>query len=84
MTEATADTGAQEPRRVLLTVHTGRRDIVELARTSAVRLMAGGIVVRLLDDEAGALGVQRVPGRRRQAFEVGGVCVVSLHVGVSM
>jgi NAD+ kinase len=55
VTEASADTGAQEPRRVLLTVHTGRRDIVELARTSALRLMAGDIVVRLLDDEAGAL-----------------------------
>jgi len=47
--------GQDAPRRVLLTVHTGRRDIVELARTSAARLIAGGIVVRLLDDEAGAL-----------------------------
>jgi len=55
VTQASADAGAQERRRVLLTVHTGRRDIVELARTSAARLMAGGIVVRLLDDEAGAL-----------------------------
>ena len=45
-----ADQG--EPRRVLLTVHTGRRDIVELARTSAARLIAGGIVVRVLEDEA--------------------------------
>jgi NAD+ kinase len=36
-------------------VHTGRRDIVELARTSAARLIAGGIVVRLLEDEADAL-----------------------------
>jgi NAD+ kinase len=48
-------TGEETPRRVLLTVHTGRRDIVELARTSAHRLMAGGIVVRLLEDEAEAL-----------------------------
>jgi NAD+ kinase len=44
-------------RRVLLTVHTGRRDIVELARTSAVRLMRGGITVRLLDDEAADLDI---------------------------
>jgi NAD+ kinase len=47
----------QERRRVLLTVHTGRQDIVELARTSAARLQAGGIVVRLLDEEAPALGI---------------------------
>jgi NAD+ kinase len=42
---------------VLLTVHTGRADIVELARTSAARLTAGGIVVRVLEDEAPALGI---------------------------
>jgi NAD+ kinase len=47
----------EEPRRVLLTVHTGRRDIVELARTSAARLTAGGIVVRLLEDEAKELEI---------------------------
>jgi NAD+ kinase len=47
----------QEQRRVLLTVHTGRQDIVELARTSAARLQAGGIVVRLLAEEAPALGM---------------------------
>jgi NAD+ kinase len=53
-----------EERRVLLTVHTGRSDIVDLARTSATRLMEGGIGVRLLDDEAEALdipGVEVVP-----------------------
>jgi NAD+ kinase len=50
---SSADRGAT--RRVLFTVHTGRRDIVELARTSAARLIAGGIVVRLLEDEAPAL-----------------------------
>ena len=47
----------ETPRQVLLTVHTGRHDIVELARTSAARLAAGGIVVRLLDDEAPALEI---------------------------
>jgi NAD+ kinase len=55
-----ADVGRSAPqdlRRVLLTVHTGRRDIVELARTSAARLQAGGIVVRILDEEAPALGI---------------------------
>ena len=49
---------ADEPRRVLLTVHTGRRDIVELARTSAARLMAGGITVRLLETEALDLAIE--------------------------
>jgi NAD+ kinase len=59
VTEGSGHTGAQqeEPRRVLLTVHTGRRDIVELARTSAARLTAGGIVVRLLEDEAADLEI---------------------------
>jgi NAD+ kinase len=47
----------EEPRRVLLTVHTGRRDIVELARTVAARLHASGIIVRLLEDEAQALDI---------------------------
>ena len=47
----------EEPRRVLLTVHTGREDIVDLARTSAARLLAAGIVVRVLTDEAGALDI---------------------------
>ena len=51
MTDGT-NTERSAGRRVLLAVHTGRRDIVELARTSAARLTAGGIVVRLLDDEA--------------------------------
>ena len=57
MTQASGDARAQEPRRVLLTVHTGRRDIVELARTSAARLTAGGIVVRPLEDEAADLAI---------------------------
>ncbi|MBN1094574.1 NAD kinase [Blastococcus sp. TML/M2B] len=55
---------APQPRRVLLTVHTGRHDIVELARSSAARLQAGGIVVRLLEDEARELhidGAEIVP-----------------------
>jgi NAD+ kinase len=45
-------------RRVLLAVHTGRHDIVELARTSAARLMRSGIIVRLLDDEAPDLAIE--------------------------
>ncbi|TFV59039.1 UNVERIFIED_ORG: NAD kinase [Bacillus sp. AZ43] len=59
MSESSAGTPAprQEPRRVLLTVHTGRHDIVELARTSAARLHAAGIVVRVLDDEAEDLAI---------------------------
>jgi NAD+ kinase len=47
----------EKPRRVLLTVHTGRRDIVDLARTSAARLSAAGIVVRVLADEADDLDI---------------------------
>ncbi|RBY81457.1 NAD kinase [Blastococcus sp. TF02-09] len=61
-----------QPRRVLLTVHTGRRDIVELARSSAARLQAGGIVVRLLDDEAPNLdihGAEVVPADEKAALD---------------
>jgi NAD+ kinase len=62
VTEHTSDAGAggaaaQQHRRVLLTVHTGRRDIVELARTSAARLIKGGIIVRVLDEEADDLAI---------------------------
>ena len=61
-----------KPRRVLLTVHTGRRDIVELARSSAARLQDGGIVVRLLDDEARDLeipGAEVVPADEKAALD---------------
>jgi NAD+ kinase len=47
----------EQPRRVLLTVHTGRRDIVDLARTSAARLHASGIIVRVLESEAADLDI---------------------------
>jgi NAD+ kinase len=60
------------PRRVLLTVHTGRQDIVELARSSAARLQDGGIVVRLLDDEARDLeipGAEVVPADEKAALD---------------
>jgi NAD+ kinase len=44
-------------RRVLLAVHTGRADIVQLARAAAARLARAGIGVRVLDDEAAALAI---------------------------
>jgi len=44
-------------RTVLLAVHTGRQDILELAQRSAARLQKAGITVRVLDDEAEALGI---------------------------
>ncbi|WP_116453681.1 NAD kinase [Blastococcus litoris] len=50
-------TAQEEPRRVLLTVHTGRGDIVDLARSSAARLTAAGIVVRVLAEEAEDLDI---------------------------
>jgi NAD+ kinase len=65
--EGTRTTG-EEPRRVLLTVHTGRRDIVDLARTSAARLSAAGIVVRVLADEADDLDI---PGADVVAADAG-------------
>ena len=59
MTEASRDSAAgRAHRRVLFAVHTGRSDIVELARSSAARLAKAGITVRLLEDEADALGIE--------------------------
>ena len=49
--------GDGESRRVLFSVHTGRRDIVDLARTSAERLLRGGIGVRVLAEEAEDLAI---------------------------
>ncbi len=69
---STARPDGREERRVLLAVHTGRRDIVELARTSATRLLRKGIGVRMLDDEAPALdipGAQVVPADECAAQE---------------
>ncbi|SEO87105.1 NAD kinase [Trujillonella endophytica] len=45
-------------RHVLLAVHTGRRDIVDLARRSADRLTRAGITVRVLADEAPDLAIE--------------------------
>ncbi|MBM7804549.1 NAD+ kinase [Geodermatophilus bullaregiensis] len=45
-------------RHVLLAVHTGRQDIVELARSSAARLARAGITVRVLADEAAELRIE--------------------------
>lgn len=69
MTEpSTAAPDQRGTRRVLLTVHTGRRDIVELARTSAARLLRGGIGVRVLEDEAPDL---EIPGAEVVACDEG-------------
>ncbi|MGY2084715.1 NAD kinase [Blastococcus sp. SYSU DS0539] len=54
---STASPDGQGARRVLLTVHTGRQDIVELAQTSAARLLRGGIGVKILEDEAPELDI---------------------------
>jgi NAD+ kinase len=51
---------AEPSRQLLITVHVGRRDIVELARTSAARLMKAGIAVRVLAEEAPYLGLEGV------------------------
>lgn len=45
-------------RTVLLVVHTGRREALEVARAVAARLMGAGICVRLPADEASDLGVE--------------------------
>jgi NAD+ kinase len=61
VTESGTGTGVsgapRQNRRVLLAAHTGRRDIVDLARTSAARLLSGGITVCVLEDEADDLAI---------------------------
>ena len=72
MSDPDAGMAGTEVRRVLLAVLTGREDIVELARTSAARLMAGGIIVRLLADEAADLeidGAEVSPGDEKAACD---------------
>ena len=71
----------EEPRRVLLAVHTGRRDIVELARTSAARLMAGGITVRLLEGEAPDLAIAGAEVCRPDADAAKGAEIVMVFGG---
>jgi NAD+ kinase len=68
VTQGNAARTGERTRRVLLAVHTGRADIVELARAAAARLASAGIVVRLLDDEAEAMAV---PGAEVCAFGPG-------------
>lgn len=70
-----------EPRRVLLTVHTGRRDVVDLARTSAARLTAAGIVVRVLADEADDLDIADAEVASADSHAAGGAEIVMVFGG---
>jgi NAD+ kinase len=79
--DAGAPAPREEHRRVLLTVHTGRRDIVELARTSAARLMAGGIIVRVLEDEADELAIPGAEVAHSDAEAAEGVEIVMVFGG---
>ena len=82
MSEVDAGTSApQEQRRVLLTVHTGRRDIVELARTSAARLMRGGITVRVLAEESAELAIEGAEVAHAHARAAQGVEIVMVFGG---
>jgi len=82
MSEVDAGTSApQEQRRVLLTVHTGRRDIVELARTSAARLMRGGITVRVLAEETSELAIDGAAVAHAHARAAQGVEIVMVFGG---
>jgi NAD+ kinase len=57
VTERTPGGSGTRTRRVLLAVHTGRADIVGLARSAAARLADAGFVMRVLDEEQGALAI---------------------------
>ncbi|HEV7871031.1 MAG: ppnK [Modestobacter sp.] len=65
MSQCGAAQSEQTTRRVLLAVHTGRADIIDLARSAAARLTEAGIVVRVLDDESDDLAI---PGAEVCAF----------------
>ncbi len=67
-------------RTVLLLVHTGRADAVDVARAVAKRLMDSDIAVRLLDAEADELaitGAQKVPADRSAARG----CEIAMVIG---
>ena len=53
---------ASEPRRVLMLAHVGREQARDVARQFAGALAAHGLVVRLLTEEAEALGLEPGPG----------------------
>jgi NAD+ kinase len=72
---------ASGPRRVLFSVHTGRRDIVDLARTSAQRLLRGGIGVRVLEEEAESLAVEGAEVVRPDDSAADGVEIVLVFGG---
>jgi NAD+ kinase len=50
-------TGAARDRAALLVAHTGRKDIVDLCREAAGRLLAAGFEVRMLASEAAEIGL---------------------------
>ena len=71
----------REPRRVLFAVHTGRRDILELARSAAARLLRGGITVRVLEDEAEALAIDGAEVVRAGEAAATGTEIVMVYGG---
>jgi NAD+ kinase len=81
VTEVEAPAAQEAQRRVLFTAHTGRRDIVELARTSAKRLMDGGIIVRLLEAEAEELAIPGAEVAQADAEAAVGVEIVMVFGG---
>jgi NAD+ kinase len=79
-------TESHEPRRVLLLAHTGRAEAREVARAFCKALSAHGIVVRLLADEAGDLGLeprQSDPGIEfaEDETDAGHGCELALVIG---
>jgi NAD+ kinase len=68
------------PRTVLLVAHTGRADAVDVARAVVRRLLAAGVGVRLLEDEATAVnvaGTESVP----TVAGAGSGCEMALVIG---
>jgi NAD+ kinase len=62
-----------DQRTVLLLVHTGRPDAVEVARQVAKGLLTAGLVVRVLPDEASELGIadaRVAPGNAAEGCEI--------------
>jgi NAD+ kinase len=66
---------------VLLAVHTGRQDILELAQRSAARLQKAGITVRVLDDEAEALAIDGAEVVKADAEAARGAEIVMVFGG---
>ena len=72
-----------EARRILLLTHTGREEAIDISRAVVASLVAHGLVVRLLEDEAKELDLPAHDGVETVSHEAAGPteCELALVIG---